>query len=546
MILKEHRTRSKFAVSMSSLSLFVIGLMLAMIYFLNPRGTLDATGTRVTVTVFVVLSVASLGIVIWSNREVPDWRCGGGIITGAAILLAGIVAYTAAAIWPNSGDEYTYLYQADTLLRGRFYNPASPAPGLFDFYWIGMHDGKSAGQYAPGWPAFLAIFRALHIHQLANPVLVGLLGWFLSASLKRLEVRSETRLPLLAMVLLCPFTIFNGASLFSHILASVATAGICYFQIQDDVDPSFWRKASIGALMSVLLVTRTDAFLIVAAVFAIDRLAVRRLNVLSDAVAFLLGALPISAVWLVYNWRVTGNPLLITMLWAFPEQQTFGISDLRFALRIAVNMAALLLVFAGVVPTLLYAAAIYSRLQRRSFRFYDLLLPAAVLFFLFYPHSPGHQYGPRYWYFAWPSIVLTIGPEFSTAGGVVRIIGRRLSVTSLANKQLYVFAGFTIGFAMFLRMYIDERRSLYTVQVPETPAIVLVANSPFDLIPWQIHPFWVGAMELTRNGLDYDSKVLYGRDKPDFVKVACSMGGYHVFRWRGPGKFLEKVDCVAL
>lgn len=136
-----------------------------------------------------------------------------------------------------------------------------------------MHDGKSASQYPPGWPAFLIVFRALHIHQLANPALVGALGVLLSACLKRLEVRSETRLPLLAMALLCPFTLFNGASWFSHLLASVATVGICYLQIRDDVDPSFWRKAGIGALISALLVTRHDSFLIVAAVFVIDRVA---------------------------------------------------------------------------------------------------------------------------------------------------------------------------------------------------------------------------------------------------------------------------------
>ena len=533
-----NRKRSKFADSISSLWLFLIGLGLAMTYFLHDPS--------ITVWIFLFLAAASLGIVIWSNREVPDWNFGDGIITGVAVLLASVLAYTAAAVWPNSGDEYGYLYLADTLLRGRFYNPAPPAAGLFDFFWIGMHDGRSASEYPPGWPAFLTVFRALHIHQLANPALVGALGLLLSACLKRLEVRPETRLPLLAMALLCPFTIFNGASLFSHLLASAATVGICYLQIRDDVDPTFWSKVGIGASMSVLLVTRQDSFLIVAAVFVIDRLAFRRLNVISDAVAFALGGLPITIAWLVYNWGVTGNPLLITMLWAFPDKQTFGIFGLRAAFYNTVNMAALLLVFAGVVPTLLYIAALYSRLRRRFVRFYDLLLPAAVLFFVFYPHNPGHQYGPRYWYFAWPSIVLTVGPELSAAGGVVSIIGRRFNLTSLANKQLYLFVGFTIGFAVFLRMYIEERRSLYAIEVPEKPAIVLVANRSFKLVSWQVAPYWVLAMDLTRNGLDYDADVLYGRaDSLRFVRAACAMAEYHVFRWRGAGR-LEKVSCAGL
>lgn len=72
----------------------------------------------------------------------------------------------------------------------------------------------------------------------------------------------------------------------------------------------------------------------------------------------------------------------------------------------------------------------------------------------------------------------------SAAGGVVRIIGRRFNLTSLANKQLCLFAGFTIGFAVFLRMYIDEGRALYALPVPETPAIVLVPNWSFTLVSW--------------------------------------------------------------
>jgi hypothetical protein len=143
-------------------------------------------------------------------------------------------------------------------------------------------------------------------------------------------------------------------------------------------------------------------------------------------------------------------------------------------------------------------------------------------------------------------VALTIGPELSAAGGVARIFAWRLHLTCLANKQLYLFAGFTIGFAVFLRMYIDETRSLYAIRAPETPAIVLVPNQNFSLFSWQIRPYEVWATDLTRNGLDYDAKVLYGRaDEPGFVKVACTMAEYHVFRWDSAGK-LERVDCPAL
>jgi hypothetical protein len=111
----------------------------------------------------------------------------------------------------------------------------------------------------------------------------------------------------------------------------------------------------------------------------------------------------------------------------------------------------------------------------------------------------------------------------------------------LANKQLYLFAGFTIGFAVFLRMYIDERRSLYAIQGLRRPPLSLSRNG---ISRCSLGKVW--ATDLTRNGLDYDAKILYGRaDEPGFVKVACTMAEYRVFRWDSPGK-LEKVDCSAL
>jgi hypothetical protein len=96
------------------------------------------------------------------------------------------------------------------------------------------------------------------------------------------------------------------------------------------------------------------------------------------------------------------------MLWGSPGTVKFQMFNWWFARYYTLNMGSLLLVFAGVVPALLYAVTLYLRLRRGVIRFYDLLLPGAVLFYVFDPNDPGHQYGPRYWYFAWPSIVLML------------------------------------------------------------------------------------------------------------------------------------------
>src|SRR3954467_12464617 len=57
--------------------------------------------------------------------------------------------------FPNSGDEYVYLYQADTMARGRVGNPAPAEPDAFRFNYIARRDNRLYGTFPPGWPLAL-------------------------------------------------------------------------------------------------------------------------------------------------------------------------------------------------------------------------------------------------------------------------------------------------------------------------------------------------------------------------------------------------------
>ena len=63
--------------------------------------------------------------------------------------------------------------------------------------------------------------------------------------------------------------------------------------------------------------------------------------------------------------------------------------------------------FAAVLLLPLYAVALGRRVASRTARWFDLILPALVLFFFFYPDSGGFQYGPRYWYFGYVPLPLS-------------------------------------------------------------------------------------------------------------------------------------------
>ena len=197
--------------------------------------------------------------------------------------------------------------------------------------------------------------------------------------------------------------------------------------------------------------------------------------------------------------------------------------------------------FGSPVLLALYAVAFRAKLRARSLRFYDLLPPAAVLFFLFYPDYGGFQYGPRYWFFAWPLLPLTVAALLRD-GGALRLGRFRPDPGMLAALQACVFLGFGLGYAAAMHRQIDSRAALYREVPQDRPAVVLVRDHAVRLTRLQAQPQPVDARDFVRNGVDFDRPVLYGRDLPGALAAACALRGGSVFLWQGPGT-LERLPC---
>jgi hypothetical protein len=78
----------------------------------------------------------------------------------AALVLGGVVVSLLAVLSlraiPFSADEYDYMFQAETFLRGRLWNPLLPGHEFFAFHWIVEKGGKWLSSFPPGWPLLLA------------------------------------------------------------------------------------------------------------------------------------------------------------------------------------------------------------------------------------------------------------------------------------------------------------------------------------------------------------------------------------------------------
>jgi len=446
--------------------------------------------------------------------------------------------------WPNSGDEYSYVFLADTFRAGRLWDPPPPDPLLFKAFHVLVKDGRTFCPYPPAWSALLVPFRVLRSLWLVNPLLTATLGAILVAIYRRLGLRAEMQVPALTLVLLTPFTLFLGGSLFPQTMAAVLVAAIVWAQLADEPKPRFWRKLATGALFGLLLLSRCDVFAIVAVPYAIDRLVQRRFAGVMDGLAVMLGLLPFALGFLAYNAAITGDPLQLPATWVASNQHDPAMAGLvRMLLPVQLNLYWLgnLAEFGGLAVLILASIALRAKILRRSSRFYDFLLPAAILFYSFVPFSGGHQYGPRYWFWAWPLGTLTIATGLADALGYVRAFGRRVSLEGLAAAMLLTVAASFCVLLVAAHGYIAARRAVFDPAPPSKRAVVLVPDR-------QLHRWWwpeipAPALDFTRNDIDYSGKVLYALGNvPDAAERACRLSGRAVFRWEEPGR-LARVAC---
>jgi hypothetical protein len=509
-------------------------------------------------------TVAAFAIAAWSRS--PMLRAFPIRLVLPAALIATFFAQAASqAWWPNSADEYGYLFLADTLWHGRLWNAAPPVPQIFDVIWICLKNGEWFSQYPPAWPALLAPFHAAHLAFLVNPLLGFLLGALSWHALRGLAVEAATAACLVALLVFSPFVAFNAASLFPHVMTAVLVIGIVILQDRDEKYaaspttswmPRNWGdKAGIGALFGILLLTRYDCFLLTAACYGIDRLWRRRLALLADAIPMAAGAIPGIAIFLAYNAAITGHPLTTPYAWASPGASVglpiaeLGLSRaLLDAIMQSARWAGELVWFTSLILIAAYAIALTSKLRARTLRWYDLLLPACLAFFFFYPHDGGHGFGPRYWFLGWPTAILTIGTGLRIESDWIKLGKLRLHTPTLALAHLPVFAGVAITLAIFQNSYVTQRRQPYRDTPPLRPAIVLIPSRAIMITPIQSAPINIWAEDFARNGVDFGGQTLYSmadlhhENTTEYANIACTIPARHVFRWVAPARFVP-VGC---
>lgn len=279
-------------------------VMAALIAFLGPL-----MAAFVAVAGMRMVSEERLASLRAAWRDYPDRR---------SLVLAGLLgtlvplAIQASVLRyaPVTDDEASYRFAAELLASFRLWVPSPPMKLFFDNGFI-LNDGKMYSQYFLGWPFLLAFGVKLGVPLLVNPVLSGVtaVGMFLLA--RRWWGSGWGRVAVV-FYLVSPLTMIGAATLMSHTAAIFALTWMLYWveRLQDSARPgasalvaflfclSFWTRPAVGlglgAPLLVLWVLRTWRMP------GAERW--------KHALAFVLVAAPLGALFLLANQAMNGSP----------------------------------------------------------------------------------------------------------------------------------------------------------------------------------------------------------------------------------------------
>jgi hypothetical protein len=154
-------------------------------------------------------------------------------------------------------------------------------------------------------------------------------------------------------------------------------------------------------------------------------------------------------------------------------------------------------------------AAYIPLIRQHRLSFVDLIFPTFVIAYLLVPFSGDNQYGPRYYFEGFPTLVLTLVsalvPLLKDTAKPQRVAGTWFLL--LAHGGLSLVA---LGFICYwFHTEIDQRMNLYDQVASRNlhNAVVVVHSSTGKVA--QMEP-----RDLVRNGIEIGADVIYALDRP--------------------------------
>ncbi len=437
-------------------------------------------------------------------------RCRTGLalslLLALALIAPAVIASAVLDFFPNSGDEFAYFFQGGLFAKGELWAKAPPLGYTFVPYRTWIFGTKWLSQYPPGWPLMIA-----------GALRAGLPAWSLNALIGAASAATlmsplwgfknrVTWFVVVALYVLTPFYLLNAASFHSHMVSALLVLLVCVCCLKYQRDRRAAALIACGALLGLIGLTRYYTFILVLPALCYWLFIENHGRRLRIVVALLLGGLPFLGLLMTYQYLVTGNPLQST--YALIANKDSFLSFTSRAVAVGVNLTAYrfeeLGIWTSPIVVPVYLFCILSKLKSRSIAFYDLVFPAFVAGYVFFPDLGGNRYGPRYYFDSFPLMLVTIvSAAPHAAEWARRLWNRPLAVCAMQVSVIYILVELPFAFATYHRQ-VESREEPYHFASAQRldKAVVVVETSSGDGFL---------AEDLVRNDEALKARILYAR-----------------------------------
>ncbi len=447
-------------------------------------------------------------------------------LVACAALLPALIAGLTLDGFPNSGDEYAYAFQAEQFAHGRLWAPAPPLDYSLVAYRTWIIGDKWVSQYPPGWPAFLALAFRLHLPGWAANVTLGALSAALLLAAFWHTSRPALRMAAAGVYVLSLFYLLNAASFYSHILSAVLITLLCLTCIWYQRNQRTQALLLCGALLGLIAITRYFSLVLLLPAFGCFLVNQRRRPAQLIAL-IVLGALPFLAALLAYQDAITGDPLRSSYSVMADRDIALSLQPqaVMRGLRLSVHQLAELGLWSTPLLPVALLVCLSAKWQSRSLAFHDLILPGFVLGYVFFADLGGNRYGPRYYFDAYPLLLVTL---FSTQplrrGWTARLLTAPVVVSAVLVSAIYMLIAIPLALGEYHQQVL-RRAEVYRLSTQQglRNAIVIVENSVSR---------GLRAVDLARNDAQLNGSVLYARPDASVAELQRAFPERSIWAYR--------------
>jgi hypothetical protein len=310
-------------------------------------------------------------------------------------------------------DENTYLNQARIFAKGNLYGVAPQLPEFFEEPYLIHKEGRLFSIFQPGWSLLLAPAVKLGLQQ-CMPPLAGafvLLAMFFLAN--RVAGSGVARGCVLIM-LLSPFFIFNTATYYAHIaeLLWISLFMLSFVKAREENQSALYGIS--GICLGAAFITRYFdlSFGVPFGLVLVWDAICRRQGSLKNIVLFVSPIFVFGASALLYQWLLTGDPLMAPYKVGVQQARyiyilrelddpyhIYGFSNaFSPSMALARTVKKWMSLNVWIFPfALVFLVPLFIRPRRWEILFF---LGCATLSLVYFPYFPtgGWEYGPRYYF----------------------------------------------------------------------------------------------------------------------------------------------------